>query len=453
MLRVANVQGFWGDSMDAPARTVRRQPNLDYMTLDYLAEVSMSILAVQRERDPNAGYARDFVDVVKSLIPAWQSGAKVKVISSAGGLNPNGCAQACIQALQEGGCTGMKVGVVSGDDIVSLVRSDFTENPTADYPNLEDGASIRTVLDRLVTANAYFGAAPIVEALRMGANIVVTGRVADPSLTVAPTVFHYGWDWTDYDCLAGAVVAGHLIECGAQITGGISTEWLDVSDPANMGYPIAEMHEDGSCVITKPEGTGGVVNERTVKEQLLYEIGDPAKYITPDATASLFSLEVREEAPNRVRVSGARGIAPPHTYKVSATYRDGFWAQGQITVFGRDAVAKANRCGAVIFERVRQAGYDLQRTSVECLGSGACAPGIVPEPRDGLETVLRISAADTRREAVERFTKEIAPLVTNGPQGVTGYAAGRPLVHPVFGYWPCLIDKSRVQPRVNIYDV
>ena len=414
----------------------------------------MSILASQRERDPTAGYARDFVEVVRSLIPFWQKGSKVRVISNAGGLNPLGCAKACAEVLRQVGIHSMKIGVVTGDDVLPLLQSAETNGGARSklFANLETGEPLKKVLGSLVTANAYLGAQPIVQALRAGADIVITGRVADPSLTVAPCVAEFGWDWNDHDRIAGATIAGHLIECGTQVTGGISTDWLEIPDPANIGFPIVEVSSDGACVVTKPKRTGGVVNERTVKEQLLYEIGDPDNYLSPDVTVSFLSLQVREQKKNRVRVSGARGRSPTSSYKVSASYRDGFWAQGMLTISGRNAVAKARRSGSVILKRVREAGYDLQRSSVECVGADACMPGLLDKSIEAelLETVLRVTVADPRREAVERFTKEMSPLITGGPQGVTGYAAGRPRVREVFGYWPCLIDKKEVKIQVDI---
>ena len=451
---IGNAQGFWGDSVDAPARLVSQQPDLDYLTLDYLAEVSMSILASQRERDPTAGYARDFVDVVRSLIPFWQKGSKVRVISNAGGLNPHGCAKACAEVLRQAGIHSMKIGVVTGDDVLPLLQATEAKGDARSnlFANLETGQPLTKVLGSLVTASAYLGAQPIAEALKAGADIVITGRVADPSLTVAPCVAEFGWDWNDHDRIAGGTIAGHLIECGTQVTGGISTDWLEIPDPANIGFPIVEVSSDGTCVVTKPKRTGGIVNERTVKEQLLYEIGDPDNYLSPDVTVSFLSLQLREEKNNRVRVSGARGRSPTSSYKVSASYRDGFWAQGLLTIFGRNAVAKARRSGQVILKRVREAGFDLQRSLVECVGAGMCMPGLLDKSIEPelLETVLRVTVADPRREAVERFTKEMSPLICGGPQGVTGYAAGRPRVHPVFGYWPCLIDKKEVNAQVEI---
>ncbi|HEX5242243.1 MAG TPA: acyclic terpene utilization AtuA family protein [Tepidisphaeraceae bacterium] len=453
-IRIGNASAFWGDSNDAPARLVEQAPDLDYLTLDYLAEVSMSILAKQREREPAAGYARDFVGVVASLARFWKSGRKLRVVTNAGGLNPAGCAEACAQVLRNAGCRKLKIGIVSGDDVLPVIREALAADPhTREFAHMESGARIETIRESLVTANAYIGAAPMVEAIKNGADVVISGRVADPSLTVASCVAHFGWKEDDFPRLAGATVAGHLIECGTQVTGGISTDWLDL-DVRNIGYPIVEVSADGSCVVTKPASTGGRVNEQSVKEQLLYELGDPGRYLSPDATVSFLTLGVEDQGHDRVRVHGATGGPPPDQYKVSATYRAGYRAAGMLTIVGRDALAKARRCGQMVLERLRAAGSEPQQHHVECLGSGD-AIGQVAQT-DGsasLETVLRISVLDPRKEIVERFTREIAPLVTSGPQGTTGYAEGRPPVREVFGYWPTLIPRSRVKPQVQLIEV
>jgi hypothetical protein len=441
MLKIANASAFWGDQPDAAARLVAAQPDLDYLTLDYLAEVSLSIMAIVRAKDPNAGYARDFVDVVRSLAPFWLAGGKTKLVTNAGGLDPAACARACIETLRAAKLPHLKVAVVTGDDVLPQLR-----RGAGDFSNLETRAPLTAFTDRLVTANAYLGAAPIADALRAGADIVITGRVADPSLTVGPCLAHFGWNATDYDRIAGATIAGHLIECGTQACGGFSTDWLELPQPHDIGFPIAEISEDGACVITKPAGTGGAVTDRTLKEQLLYEIGDPGNYLSPDATVSFLTLSVTENGRDRVRVSGATGRAPPASLKVSATYRDGYKAHGMLTVFGHDAVKKARHAGEALLVRLSERGCVFRETLVECLGTGASVRGIVSRMSDThlVETVLRISVAADAKEPVERFTKEIAPLVTCGPQGVTGYATGRPKVLPIFGYWPCLIDRSLV---------
>ena len=456
VVRIGNAQGFWGDDVSAAARLAAQAPDLDLLTLDYLAEVSMSILARQRERDENLGYARDFVDVVASLAPTWRAGRRLRLITNAGGLNPRACAVACGEALRKSSCGNLRIGIVAGDDVLPILRQSL-ERPSAGSPvfrHLETGAPLDTIADRLVTANAYLGASTVVEAIRGGADIVITGRVADPSLTVAPCIAHYNWSAGDYDRLAGATVAGHLIECGTQVTGGISTDWLDIPDPAHISFPIVEVAADGACVVTKPPATGGAVNERIVKEQLVYEIGDPGNYLSPDATVSFLTLRVHDDGNDRVRVTGATGRAPPDTYKVSATYRAGFRASGTLTIFGRDAVAKARRCGQIVLQRLNDAGCAPERSTVECLGAGDVVPGVLPDRgASPMETVLRISVSDPRRHVVERFTKELMPLITAGPQGVTGYAEGRPQVREIFGYWPTLIPRALVRPRVEIVEV
>jgi hypothetical protein len=467
VITIANASAFWGDSPDAAARLVAQQPDLDYLTLDYLAEVSLSIMAIVRAKDPTAGYARDFVDVVRSLIPFYQSGGKTKIVTNAGGLDPLACARAVQAELAKADLARLKIAVVTGDDVLSLLAHPVSNpigyyeaggrpegDPGGRFTNLDTGAPLSTVAARLVTANAYVGAAPIADALRAGADIVITGRVADPSLTVGPCLAHFDWAPADYHRIAGATVAGHLIECGTQATGGFSTDWLDVPAPHDIGFPIAEISSDGACVITKPRGTGGAVTLETIKEQLLYEIGDPGNYLSPDATVSFLTLRVDQLAADRVRVTGATGRPPPATYKVSATYRDGYKAHGMLTVFGHDAVKKARHAGEALLQRLQARGCAYRETLVECLGTGASVRGIVSRMSDThlVETVLRVSVAADSREPVERFTKEIAPLVTCGPQGVTGYATGRPKVLAIFGYWPCLVDRSVVNATFQLLE-
>ena len=329
-LKIANASGFWGDQPDAAARLVAAQPDLDFLTLDYLAEVSLSIMAIMRAKDPAAGYARDFVEVLDSLVPFYQSGGKTRIVTNAGGLDPHACGEACLTVLRDAGLGQLKIAVVSGDDVLEQIVAGGTDpgnqpksNPigysssSADFSNLETGMPLAEIAPRLVTANAYVGAKSISEALKAGADIVITGRVADPSLTVGPCLAHFDWTETDYNQIAGATMAGHLIECGAQCCGGFSTDWLELPDHHDIGFPIVEISDDGSCVVTKPGGTGGAVTTQTVKEQLLYEIGDPGNYLSPDVTVSLLTIKVEQVGDNRVRVSGASGRAPTDSYKVS----------------------------------------------------------------------------------------------------------------------------------------
>lgn len=455
-LTIANASGFWGDQPDAAARLVAARPDLDYLTFDYLAEVSLSIMAAVRAKDSDAGYARDFIETLRSLVTFYQGGGKTRIVTNAGGLDPLACAIACREVLQPAGLTHLKIAVVTGDNVLPLLRADHPEkcNPmgyTSSGPegtNLDTGEPVDRVAARLVTANAYLGAAPIAAALRAGADIVITGRTADPSLTVGPCLAHFGWAEDDWDRIAGATVAGHLIECGTQVCGGFSTDWLELPDHHDIGFPIVEVAADGSCVVTKPAGTGGAVTVPTVKEQLLYEIGDPGNYLSPDVTVSFLTLAVTADGENRVRVAGATGRAPTDSYKVSATYRDGYKAHGLLTIYGHDAVKKARAAGEGLLRRLQARGCVFRETLVECLGTGDSVKGLGRRTKEAdlIETILRVSVAADRKEPVERFTREIAPLVTCGPQGVTGYATGRPKVLPVFAYWPCLVPKAQVQP-------
>jgi hypothetical protein len=395
--------------------------------------------------------------VLGSLVPFDQAGGKTRIVTNAGGLDPASCARACQQVLSATKLSRLKIAVVTGDDVLSLLRggsgapppdqtaAQGTARPT--FSNLDSGAPLASIAARLVTANAYLGAEPIAAALRAGADIVITGRVADPSLTVGPCLAHFGWNPTDYDRLAGATVAGHLIECGTQACGGFSTDWLELPNNHDIGFPIVEVSADGSCVVTKTVGSGGAVTVPTVKEQLLYEIGDPANYLSPDVSVSFLTLRVESVGENRVRVSGASGRAPTDSYKVSATYRDGYKSHGMLTIFGHDAVRKARQAGDGILRRLHERGCAYRESLIECLGTGASVRGLVSRMSDThlVETVLRVSVAADTKEPIERFTKEIAPLVTCGPQGVTGYATGRPKVLPIFGYWPTLISKSLVK--------
>lgn len=448
MIKIGNASAFWGDSPSAAAQLVLQQPDLDYLTLDYLAELSMSIMASQREKNPSLGYAKDFIEVVMSLIPFWKTGSKLKVITNAGGLNPVGCAKACQEILKAGGMHHIRIGVVSGDDVLIKIK----ENPKKSlFSNLESGKSSLDIQQTIVTANAYLGAKSISEALLGGVDIVITGRTADPSLTVGPCVAHFGWSWNDFDKLAGATIAGHLIECGTQVTGGISTNWLAMKHCVHIGFPVVEIFDDGSCIVTKPMGSDGKVSIDTVKEQLLYEIGDPDNYLSPDATVSFLSLSVKQEGTDRVLVTGAKGRKPPETYKVSATYRDGFKTEGTLVVFGQDAVKKANICGEIILKRMKDAGLNVERSQIDCLGAGAVAKGVIPQ-RESIECVLRIALSDHREEVLQYFSKELASLVTSGPQGITGYTSGRPHIRPVFGFWPCLIERSEVLPKVEFLE-
>jgi hypothetical protein len=444
-VRIGNGCGFWGDNLDAP-RELAEQGELHYLTLEYLAELTMSILALQKQRHPEAGYASDFLDVLAQLVPVLQRQPGLKIITNAGGMNPRGCAVRARDILAQAGLTQLRIAIVHGDDLLPDLDNLLAKGHA--FTNLDTSEALTTIRDRIVSVNAYLGARPMVEALRQGADIVITGRVADASLTVAPALHEFGWGWEDWDRLASATVAGHLIECGAQATGGLWCNWQK-TDLALVGYPIADMTEYGDFLITKPPGSGGAVNRETIAEQLLYEVGDPAAYLTPDVVADFTTVQLTESGLDVVTVTGARGKPATDSYKVSIAYRDGWTASGTLVVVGPEADKKARRCGEIIFERLRRAGMKPKHCNIECLGSGDCVPGILPRT-DAPEVVLRVTVRDADRAFVERFTKELAPLVTSGPPGVTGYTTGRPPVREVFAYWPALLDKQAVGPKVEI---
>ncbi len=447
-VRIGNGCGFWGDNLDSPV-LLAEQGRLDYLTLEYLAELTMSILALQKQRDGQAGFATDFLDVLERLAPTLKAQPSLKIVTNAGGMNPAACAARARTILDRASLSDRPVATVSGDDLLS--RLDHLLGQGHALTNLDTGAPLESVRPRVVSANAYLGAPPIVEALRQGASVVITGRVADASLTVAPAVHEFGWAWDDWDRLCAASVAGHLIECGAQATGGLWCNWQEMDDLANVGYPIAEVEEGGTFRITKPPGSGGAVNRETFTEQLLYEVGDPSGYLTPDVTADFTSIALEETAPDVVEVRGARGRLATDTYKVSIAYRDGFTASGTLVLLGPEATAKARLCGHVILERLRRAGVEPEHSNVECLGAGDVVPGVISARAEPPEVVLRVAVRDSRRAVVERFTKEFAPLVTAGPPGMTGYTTGRPPVREVFAYWPALIAKSAVRPEVLLH--
>ena len=444
VIRVGNASGFWGDSPSAPVQLVEKG-ELDVLTLDYLAEVTLSILAKARIKDATKGYATDFVEVLPEVAKFWADQPKLKIITNAGGMNPASCGQVCADILRNAGMSGLRIALVSGDDFVDQIDERIAGGFL--FANQDSGESIERIRDRIVSANVYLGAGPMVDALRGGARLVLTGRVTDPAMVLAAGIETFDWAANDWARLAGGTVAGHLIECGAQVTGGIYNDWLDMPDPAGIGYPIVEIADDGSCVVTKPEGTGGVVNEMTVKEQLMYEIGDPTAYITADVIADFTSLSVQAVGEDRVRVSGARGTPATEFYKASITFRDGYAATGEIVITGEGAVAKARRAGESVLDRVRGGGAELAESQIDVIGGGACGPGLGSE--DAREVMLRISVRDAQRSGVERFTREMAMLVTAGPPGTTGYAQSRGRVREVLSYWPTLVPKSFITPKVD----
>jgi hypothetical protein len=447
IVRVASGQGFWGDSLDAPRQQVENGP-IDYLMLDYLAEVTMSILQKQKERDPAMGYARDFVGAMDSVLDAVTDRG-VRVIANAGGVNPPACATA-IQGVAKKRGKSLRIGVVTGDDLLPRLN-ELVEQGHA-LAHMETGEPLETVRDRVLSANAYIGSKPIVEALSRKAQVVITGRSTDTALTMAPIRFEYGWSDTDYDRLASGIVAGHILECGAQSSGGnCQYDWRNIPDLANVGYPIADAYEDGSFVVTKHPNTGGRVSVQTVSEQLVYEMGDPHGYITPDVIADFSTIHIEDAGPDRVRVFGVKGLPPTDKLKVSIAYRSGYKAVGTLVYAWPDALEKAQLADRILRERLDRLGLRFDEILTEFVGASAThGPLAGDSGRNAPEVQLRVGVRSDDRATVERFTREIAPLVLNGPPGVTGFAGGRPKVEEIVAYWPALIDKTVVQTHVEI---
>ena len=448
IVRVAAGQGFWGDWLEAPRRQVEGGP-VDYLMLDYLAEVTMSILQKQKERDPAIGYARDFIGAMESVLPAVVERG-VRVIANAGGVNPLACARAVLDVAGQRGAAGaLRIGVVTGDDL--LPRLDELIAGGHALSHMETGAPLSDVRDQVLSANAYIGSTPIVEALARGANVVVTGRSTDTALTMAPLRHEFGWGAADWNLLAAGIIAGHIIECGAQCSGGNCLyEWRDIPDLANVGYPIVEVRADGTFVVTKHPGTGGRINVPSVSEQLVYEMGDPHSYITPDVVADFGSIRLAADGENRVRVFGIAGRPATDKLKVSIAYRAGFKAIGSLVYSWPDALEKAKLADRVLRERLDNMGLRFDQLLTEFVGVSATHGSLAVADCEAPEVQWRVGVRSSDRTAVERFTREIAPLVLNGPPSVTGFAGGRPKVEEIVAYWPALVDKTVVQTQVEI---
>ncbi|MDX6406441.1 MAG: hypothetical protein QOH70_3896 [Blastocatellia bacterium] len=451
-IRIAAGQGFWGDLPDAPVRQVEGGP-IDYLMLDYLAEVTMSIMQKQKARDSNAGYARDFVPLMKQILPACVE-RNIRVTANAGGVNVEGCAKAVRDVALELGLAGkLRIGIVTGDDIMG--KLDELLSRGVELRNMDTDEPLATVRDRIQSANVYLGAAPIVEALNQGARIVITGRCTDTGLTLAPMIHEFGWAADDWNRLAAGTIAGHIIECGAQCTGGnCQYEWRSIPSLANVGFPIVEAAPDGTFVVTKHERTGGWVIIPSIKEQLVYEMGDPHSYITPDCVADFTTVRLEYEGRDRVRVFGIEGRPATDTFKVSISYSAGYKAVGTLVYSWPEAYDKAWAADRILRARLDRLGLKFDQILTEFVGANATHGRLAGQPSADLpEVQLRVGVRSDDRAAVERFTKEIAPLVLTGPPGVTGFAGGRPKVEEIVAYWPALIPKSEITSRVAIIEV
>ena len=458
-IRVAGGQGFWGDLLTAPVDQVRKGP-IDYLMLDYLAEVTMSILQKQRARDPHAGYARDFVSLMQEILPDCVE-KNIKVLSNAGGVNVNGCAEAIRDAAQKLGLSGkVKIGVITGDDILDKLDQFLADGVAIN--NMETGEPLSAIRDKVQSANVYLGAAPLVEALGKGANVIVGGRLTDTGLTLAPLMHEFGWNFDDWDKVSAGTIAGHIIECGAQSSGGnCQYDWQNIPDMTNIGFPIVEASPNGEFIVTKHEGTGGRVNIQSVKEQLLYEMGDPHEYITPDVVADFASIQLANAGENRVKVFGITGHPKTDFYKVSIAYSAGWKAVGTLVYSWPDAYEKAVAADKILRERLDRLGLKFDTILTEFVGVNAthghlASSSLDPRPSslssDIPEVQFRIGVRGQNKADVERFTKEIAPLILTGPPGVTGFAGGRPKVEEIMAYFPALIPKFLIKTAVDVVE-
>ncbi len=448
-VRIAAGQGFWGDWLEAPVRQVRGG-QIDYLVLDYLAEVTMSILQKQRSRDADAGFARDFVAQMERILPDIATRG-IRVISNAGGVNPRACAIA-LRAVADRLGLGqqIRIGLVTGDDLMERLDTLVAEGQP--FASMDTGRPLSDVRDQVRAANAYIGMAPVVSALQQGANVVITGRVTDTGLTLGPLVHEFGWSFEDWDRLAAGTIAGHILECGAQSSGGnLLRDWRKVERLADVGFPIAEVRADGSFTVTKHTGTGGVVNLASVTEQLVYEMGDPHAYITPDGVADFTSIQLQDLGADRVNVSGIRGSARTPMLKVSVAWFYGYKAVGTLVYAWPDAVDKARAADAVLRQRLSDLGLEFEQILTELVGVDATHGRLSgrPDP-DIAEVTLRVGVRARERAPVERFTREIAPLVLTGPPSVTGFAGGRPQVEEIVAYWPALVARDKIEPFIRV---
>ena len=444
MIRIANGQGFWGDWLEAPVRLVEQGP-IDYLALDYLAEITMSILQKQRQADPNLGYARDFPPLVARLArPIRERG--ITVIANAGGVNPVACAREVVRLAP-----GLKVAVVLGDDVYPRLDEFLAKN--YEMRDMDTGEPIAAIRDRIQSANAYIGAFPLAEALATGAHVVIAGRSTDTALALAPMVYRFGWKPGEFDKLAAGTIAGHIIECGAQSTGGnCQVDWQTIPDMANIGYPIVEAEPDGTFVVTRHAAAGGRVSIHSVKEQLLYELGDPQHYITPDCVADFTSIHLEDAGPDRVRVSGIRGGPRPPTLKLSISYANGWKAIGTLVYSWPGALEKARAADRIVRQRLRGLGLEFDEIYTEYFGVNACLGPAAPPNPDPPEVQLRIGVRGADKKAVDRFTRELIPLVLNGPPGATGFGEGRPVVREIVAYWSALLPREEIVTRVEVVD-
>ncbi|MBA3742989.1 acyclic terpene utilization AtuA family protein [Sporichthya sp.] len=442
---IANCGGFWGDDPTAARRQVEGGP-IDYLVMDYLAEVTMAILQKQKARKPELGYAGDFITQMRDvLVPCMERG--VTIIANAGGVNPHACG-AALEALaaELGVADKLKLGVVAGDDLYDDLDALLAGGQPLN--SMETGRPLSDVRANVQSANVYIGAPAIVRALEQGANVIIAGRVTDTSVALAPMIHHFGWAADDWDKLAAGVVAGHIIECGCQCTGGNFTDWHLVPDHRNMGYPLVEASSDGTFVVTKHPGTGGLVSVHTVSEQLLYEMGGPA-YLSPDCIARFDSIELSQEGPDRVRVSGITGEAPPELLKVAVSYSDGYRSVGRLLLSGPDTLRKADKVAEVFWSTA--GGADLyEESNTSFIGWDSTHPSLAAE--EPSEVLIQFGVRDHDRSKIEKnFAPMVVGCMLQALPGMTVPAdQGRPRTAEVVAHWPALISRELVKANVTV---
>lgn len=451
-IKIASGQGFWGDLIDAPYHQVTKG-NIDYLVMDYLAEVTMSILQKQKNKNPKLGYAKDIPELMKRILPVCID-KKIKIITNGGGVNPISCAESIIEVAKNIGINKLKIAVVLGDDIKDRVEEIISLG--CNLNNMETNQSIIPIKEKLLSANVYFGALPIVEGLKLGADIVITGRTTDTGLTLAPMIYEFGWDKENFDLMSAGTVAGHILECGAQSSGGnFMGDWQSIPNMAEIGFPIAEAYPNGEFIITKHPGTGGKVSYETVAEQLLYEIGNPEDYITPDCVADFTSIKLEDFGNDRVRVYNIKGKKATEFFKVSCSYSSGYSAAASLTYSWPQALTKAKYADSVLRKRLENLNLKFEEIRTEFIGYNSCHGPLSKQLDENLinEIMLRVAVRSQDYNSIERFGKEIAPLILTGPPSVTGFAGGRPKPSEVVAYWPALIPKKYVQSEVKLIEM
>ncbi len=445
MIRIASGQGYWGDRFDAPIDQVK-EGDIDYLVMDYLAEVTMSIMQKQKSRDANLGYAKDFIPLMRKLLPLLVE-KNVTLITNAGGVNPVSCMIAVRAIAEEMGYTGLKIAAVYGDDILENLDSLLASGH--ELKNMESGEPLTKIRKQIRSANVYLGAEPVVQALQEGAQVIVTGRVTDTGISLAPMIYEFDWKADEWDKLAAGVIGGHINECGAQASGGnFLAGWKEVPNMERIGFPIVEAYPDGHLVITKHESLGGLVNMRSVKEQLVYELGNPKEYITPDVVADFSTIQLRDEGLNRVGVYGIKGYPFTEFYKVSISYFDGYTCIGQLTYAWPEALEKAQKADYIVRKRIEYLGLKFDEIHTEYIGYNACHGVTAPPIDEPNEVVFQIGVKGKNRSDMNVFSREVVPLVLTGPPTVTGFGGGRPKVRDIIAYWPALLKKEVIQYKV-----